>query len=454
MTTRPPHHQRRHPHRHPRRVAALAAAAVLALGACSTGSSGGSTSTGDVTTAARQVGDGTGVWDAGTVHDLAVDVDDDVVAAMIDTYQESGEKEWIEATVTLDGSTFERAGLRLKGNSSLRGVEEDADPADLPWLVRLDEFVDGQQLDGSTDFVVRSNTTETALNEAVALDLLAEAGLASEHAVATSFSVNGGTPRLRLLVQALDEAWEAENFSSAGLLYKSEAEGDWSWRGDDPEAYTDVFDQETGEDDLEPLIDFLDFLNNSSDETFRDDLPQRLDVAAFARYLAFEEVIDNFDDIDGPGNNSYLRYDAETGGFTVVAWDHNLAFGAGPGGGAGMGGPPSGELPEGMPEPPEGMPEPGSRGEHPGAGGFGGRTNVLVERFTAVEEWADLVEEAKSDLVERLYAGGIADDVIDRWVDLLTSQADDLVDPGTVNEEAEGIREVVADAVTAAADTP
>ena len=66
-------------------------------------------------------------------------------------------------------------------------------------------------------------------------------------------------------------------------------------------------------------------------------VPAHLDVASFARYLAFEEVVDNFDDIDGPGNNAFLRYDATTGGFTVVAWDHNLAFGASPGGAGGGG---------------------------------------------------------------------------------------------------------------------
>ncbi len=164
---------------------------------------------------------------------------------------------------------FERAGLRLKGNSSLRGVDDGADPTDLPWLVRLDEYVDGQAIDGWTEFIVRSNNSETALNEAVALDLLAEAGLASEHAVASSFSVNGGDARLRLVVQNLDEEWEAENFATDGLLYKAEAGGDWSYRGDDPDSYTDVFDQETGDDDLTPLIDFLDFINNSSDDGVR-----------------------------------------------------------------------------------------------------------------------------------------------------------------------------------------
>ncbi|WP_107773877.1 CotH kinase family protein [Nocardioides sediminis] len=442
------------PSRLRRRTVVIATLAVLAVGggtavAVTTADHGVATS--GVTTAAVDAGEGTGIWDAGTVHDISLEVDDGAVTSMVETYRESGEKEWIEATATIDGTTYERVGLRLKGNSSLRSVSEDSDPADLPWLLRLDEYVKGQSLDGWTDFVVRSNNTETALNEAVALDLLAEAGLASEHAVATSFTVNDGDPRLRLVVQALDEAWEAENFSTRGLLYKSEAEGDWSWRGADPDSYTDVFDQETGEDDLTPLIDLLDFLNNSTDAELQEGLADRLDLEAFARYLAFEDLVGNTDDIDGPGNNSYLRYDAESGGFTVVAWDHNLAFGGfgGPGGGPGGFGT-DGERPEGMPEgmePPEGMSEgmepPG--GERPD-GGMRGGSNVLVERFTAVDEWAAMVDDARAALVEELYASGLADEVVDRWADLLTSDAGDLVDAATVAEEADAIREVVADA--------
>jgi spore coat protein CotH len=75
----------------------------------------------------------------------------------------TGDKEWISATVTIDGTTFENAGLRLKGNSSLRGASFDTDPTALPWLIRLDKYVDGQSLDGYTQFVVRSNNSETSL---------------------------------------------------------------------------------------------------------------------------------------------------------------------------------------------------------------------------------------------------------------------------------------------------
>ena len=459
----------------PKRLAVLATLAVLTLGGCASASSESAVATNGVTSAAQTVADGTGVWDATTVHDISIEVDESAVATMITTYLETDEKEWIEATVTIDGEVYETVGLRLKGNSSLRGVSADADPADLPWLIRLDKFVDGQQLDGYSEFIVRSNTSETALNEALALDLLADAGLASEHAIATSLSVNGGDARLRLVVQNLDEEWEEENFTTDGILYKAEAGGDWTYRGDDPDSYTDVFDQETGDDDLTPLIDFLEFINTSDDEEFAAGLPERLDVEAFARYLAFEEVVDNFDDIDGPGNNSYLRYDAESGGFTVVAWDHNLAFGGSPGGGGAAGGRgapgdtagdaagdaggdaggdaagDAGERPEGMPpadgERPEGAPP--ADGERPAGGPGGGADgggdgrggdNILVERFTAVAEWADLVEEAKADLTAELVDSGSAAEVLDQWVAVLTEQAGDLVDADTVQEEADAIR--------------
>src|SRR5690606_37777149 len=108
-------------------------------------------------------------------------------------------------------------------NSSLRAADAGSEATELPWLIRLDKFVDGQNLAGRTDLVVRSNSTASSLNEAVALDLLAEAGLASHQAAAAAFSVNGAPARLRLVVENLDEFWETEHFPAAGHLYKSEA---------------------------------------------------------------------------------------------------------------------------------------------------------------------------------------------------------------------------------------
>ena len=453
-------------------LVALAGCSSADLSAAGTGAdatgSASESSSGDATAVAVGVSDdgfgAVGELDSMSVHEIEVEFDDDDFAAMLALYTSTSEKEWIEATVTIDGITFEQVGLRLKGNSSLRGVSADDDPVDLPWLIRLDKFVDGQDLDGLTDLVVRSNNTETALNEAVALELLELAGLASQDAIATAFSVNGSDATLRLAIENPDDAWMAEWFDEDGALYKAESTGDYSYRGDDPDAYDEVFDQEAGEDnaDLAPLTEFLEFINDADDATFAAELDEYLDVDAFATYLAMQDLIDNFDDIDGPGNNSYLYWDADSGRFTVVPWDHNLAFGVqngggqagGAAGGAGAqpGGAPAGEAPAGAPaEVREGVPgaRPDIAGGAPAAdGGIAGPgrdgaaagpngSNVLAERFRSADAFEALYEDQLDALRSALFDSGTADDVLTSWVDVVTGSG--LVDQTVVDEEAASI---------------
>jgi spore coat protein CotH len=447
-----------------RRFTALAVGSILALGslaACSSDDSASAASgTGTESTgtwgdsSVRTAGDVEGtIWDSTAVHTISVEVDEEALAAMIATYSAEDSKEWLTATVTIDGETFEDVGLRLKGNSSLRAVSTDTPAQDVPWLIRLDKFVDGQDLDGSTDFVVRSSTSETSLNEAVALEMLGAAGLATEEAIATRFSVNGSGEALRLVVEDPDDAWDAASFDTEGILYKAQSGGDYSYRGDDPESYTDVFSQKSpsGEDDLTPLIDFLKFLDESDDATFAAELSEHLDVDAFATYLAMQDIVGNFDDIDGPGNNSFLRYDSETGAFTVVSWDLNLAFGQMNGMGGGQ---PRADMPEGF-TPPDGAelpggvtpPDGGAGGQRPDGGqgpdggmrGAMGGDNVLVTRFLADEDFAALVDQATAELTSSLVTDGTAQEILDRWTTLLTDEASDLVDPTTITSESESI---------------
>ena len=193
-------------------------------------------------------------------------------------------------------------------------------------------------------------------------------------------------------------------------------------------------------------------INEADDETFARELGDHLDVEAFATYLAVQDLIGNFDDIDGPGNNAYLHVDVTTGLMTVVAWDHNLTFGAmnqaggpggetGPGGGGPAGGPvggpgdgrPAGAVGDGA------RPETAAGG--PADGGFGGPggANVLVERFMAVEAFAQAVEDAGAALEAELLDSGVAEEVVDRWVQVLTDDAADLVPASTITAEAAAI---------------
>ena len=356
---------------------------------------------------------GTGLFTADRLHEVVLDVGEADFRTALSTFQESGEKTWLEVTVTLDGTSYERAGLRLKGNSTLRRADSGAGAEQYPWLIRLDKVVDGQNHHGVTEVVIRVNNSASSLNEVVALDLLTAASLAGEQHSYATIRV-GDASALRVVLESPGDTWAERTMTGDGLLYKAEATGDYTYRGSDPASYDQVFDQESGDDDLAPLIEFLRFVNETSDADFASGLADRLDVPSFATYLALEDLMDNYDAIDGPGNNSYLWWDRESQRMTVVGWDHNLTFGVSnrPGGGAAAGG---GAMPGG------GAPAGG------GGRGPGGRAdNPLVTRFEAVSEFKALETAATARLRADLYAGGVASASLERWSAVLAAEAGSL----------------------------
>ncbi|MCV2395483.1 CotH kinase family protein [Actinotalea sp. M2MS4P-6] len=432
------------------RAAAVAVVVALALALAGCASSGEASSAATAApsasatgTAAGSTATTTGFFDTSQLHTIEVELDQADLDDVIATYLATGEKDWLSATVTIDGETFTDVGMRLKGNSTLRVVTADTPGEDLPWLIRLDKYVDGQSLDGVTSLVVRASSTSTAVNEAVALQLIAAAGLASEAPTEVAFSVNGDAA-LRLVIENPDDVWAARTFTSESLLYKAQAGGDYSYRGDDPAAYDDIFDQEAGEPEtLDPLIEFLAWLNESDDATFAAELDEHVDVDSLVTYLAVQELVGNADDIDGPGNNSYLQWDPDTGLMTVVSWDQNLSFGTANVGG--QGGPGAGQGAGQAPDRAPGQAAGGAAGQAAGgrpAGGAGpGRGgNVLTERFLSDPDAVAAVDAELDRLTAELVTSGVADGLLDDWQTLLTDQAGDLVDAATVAAEVDAVR--------------
>ena len=423
-------------------------------------------------------------FDQTSVHSMNITVDKAAYDKLIERYRADGSKAWIKAKVTIDGEPYRQAGMRLKGNSSLfgiggpglRGLRADAvlpagvaggrgpggpggsadvtKPESLPWLIRLDKYIDDQAHQGITEFVVRSSTTKTAINEIVALELLDRAGLASEKSASVRLRVNSGSEMLRLVIESPNQKWMEDRFGPKGMLYKADSSGDYSYRGTDPASYSEAWSQEAGEEDIRPLIEFLRFVNESTDSEFESQLPKRLDVASFATYLAIQELFNNFDDIDGPGNNSYLHYDTSAQRFTVVPWDHNLAFiglpfgGAGPFGAFDATADPTadpaldadlgGLLPtadtETATDSGVGLPDrPGI-----GAGGFPEflrKDNALVSRFHNVASFEAKYDAALEKLRSTVF-GDNAKSILKRRAAVISSGASDLIDPATITEES------------------
>jgi spore coat protein CotH len=465
-----------------------------------------------VTSASKESGDEvtqniagtTDLFDARTAHTVTVTFRDENYQRMLDTYYAEGEKEYVEADLTVDGTRIPSVGIRLKGNSTLGGLTRNGEaraggpgggrggpggragrtglkaeePETLPWLIRFDEFVEGRRYQGHREVAVRvagMGGGTTVLNEALALNLLARAGEAAQRYAYSSFTVNGRPTTARLLVEHPDEKF-ADDMGGSGVLYKSLATGRFADQGDDPTEYADDFDQITrkGSQDLQPVIDLVQWVEHSTDAEFAAHLAEHVDVASFARYAAWQNLLLNFDDMAGPGRNYYLWYDLDTAKFSVIGWDYNLTFSGdaaqGPHDAGRMGGFPGGQRPEGMqlpegmelpdgmefPEgmqPPEGMPAPGGRtdgqdGAGARGGGFGGG-NKLKERFLAAPAFRDAYEDAYRELYQAVYGSGTALKAIDEIVAVLGTVGGR--DEQAITDDAGRLRTLIEQRTTALA---
>jgi spore coat protein CotH len=62
------------------------------------------------------------LFDDTQVHEIAIKFDMADYERLIAVYQQDNEKEFIEASITIDGTTISPVGIRLKGNSTLMGL--------------------------------------------------------------------------------------------------------------------------------------------------------------------------------------------------------------------------------------------------------------------------------------------------------------------------------------------
>ncbi|MDA0635520.1 CotH kinase family protein [Nonomuraea sp. MCN248] len=409
------------------------------------------------------------LFDTSVPHEITLTFRDESYQDMLAEYAKDGEKKYVEADLTIDGTTVPSVGIRLKGNSTLRGLtwqgqrvtqgrgvpggerpegppggrarpegrqppdgfnppegfqppdgfrppgeadqqtgdQQDGrqgrrrggpggpggfgglgaelkaeEPESLPWLISFDEFVDGRRYQGHSQIAVRPVTGQSSamLNEALAIATVGAAGEPTQSYTYSAFTVNGRASAPRLVVEYLDEGYAAD--LGDGVLYKSLATGSFTYKGEDQTRYGDDFKQvnQVGGTDLQPVINLVRWVNETSDEEFAAGLSARLDVESFARYAALQHLMLNFDDMSGPGRNYYLWYDLGTRRFRVITWDLNFAY--------------NGDA---------------STGPHDSVGGFGGGMmggHKLKERFLETPAFKKLYEEQYAALYRELLAGG------------------------------------------------
>ncbi|MFI6744016.1 CotH kinase family protein [Nonomuraea sp. NPDC050451] len=308
--------------------------------------------------------------------------------------------------------------------ASLKGEE----PEKLPWLISFDEFVEGRRYQGHSQVAVRPAAmgSTTLLNEALGISLVSASGEPTQRSTYSSFTVNGRSSTPRLLVEYLDEGY-AEGLGD-GVLYKSLASGSFSYKGEDQTGYASDFKQvnKVGGKDLQPVIDLVKWVNEASDAEFAEGLADRLDVESFARYLALQNLMVNFDDMAGPGRNYYLWYDLNTRKFKVITWDLNFAF--------------NGDAKSGVNDTiGMGFGRGGSQGSTPPEGGGMMRMgHPLKEKFLKNAKFKKIYEEQYRVLYGKLLGNDTAVGLLD---ELVTSyKLNEKADTAKVDAEARTLR--------------
>jgi spore coat protein CotH len=433
------------------------------------------------------------LFDDTVVHEIVVLISEENQKQMVTTYQETGEKDYFSADVIIDGVRINNVGIRLKGNASLRSLRggmrggqeggmggrpeggmrgrpegdipdrpegggrfgEDRRPAgdgDVPmqggdgmmpmsdssntgrvsYLVKFDEYVEGQRYQGYAKIALRSYGTSydaAQLHEPVSNYVFNSVGVPISETAYISLQFNNDEPQLYAVVEEVDQVYIDRIFpDSEGVLYKVQQVGNsFTYLGEDPSSYDRAFSQETAKNDadLAPLIDFIRFVNEATDEEFARDLPKWLDVDAFASYLAINNLLMNYDSLAGMGNNYYLYYDEDR--FTILAWDTNESLGKMSMGGStnldlywqavgsrfgGLFDDNTQQLDQTTNNPPRGR-------QGGGPGGRGGN-HLLMTRFFATPEYLELYEEKLKTFYEQIF-DGLLTSKIEEYAALVTA---------------------------------
>jgi hypothetical protein len=164
-------------------------------------------------------------------------------------------------------------------------------------------------------------------------------------------TVDGLDRGIYTLVEQVDKRFLKRNFGTEddaddGNLYKAvyigTSAGALEWLGDSKNDYVsttdcpNAFDEcglvlKTNEEDVAlndyaDLLNFLDVINHTPDETFEAALEVVFDVDSFLRFTAVTVAIASFDTYLGMAHNYYLYHRPDTGRFVMIPWDLNESY--------------------------------------------------------------------------------------------------------------------------------
>ncbi len=253
---------------------------------------------------------------------------------------------WVPATLSFEGKDWYKVGIRYKGNSTLRNAYQ-SNTDKYPFKLDFDEFEDdfpvinNQRFYGFKQLNLSNNDSDGSfMREKLASDLFREFGVAAPRTAFYAVYLDRGNGSefigLYTLVEEVDDSVPDSQFpDNDGNLYKPDgdaasfASGTW----DEEEMDLKTNEDEADYSDAKAFYDLLHSSSRTSDPIqWKTDLENMFNVDTFLKYLAVNNVIQNWDTY-GVMTHNYFLYNDE-GLLTWIPWDNNESFQNGKMGGA------------------------------------------------------------------------------------------------------------------------
>lgn len=240
------------------------------------------------------------------------------------------------------GSTsYTDVGVRLKGNSTYSHPNDKKS-----FKIDFNKYITSQNYDGLKKLNFNNNFKDPSMmREKIFFDVCKDVGVAAPRANFANVYFNGVLWGFYTVVEQIDDQfldWKIGD--DAGNLFKAGdnfgnggpgggttgSEGDLVDYGFSQTAYADRYELKTNENinDWTDLIDFINFINNSTDNEFETQLENRFELDEFLYSLALDNLFSNLDSYIGSARNWYLYHNETSNKWHWIKWDANESFGS------------------------------------------------------------------------------------------------------------------------------
>lgn len=228
--------------------------------------------------------------------------------------------------------------IRLKGNSSYGHPGNKKS-----FKVDFNDYVSGQKYDGMKKLNFNNGFKDpTFMREKIFMDMCRAAGIPAPRVNYCNVYFNDVFWGFYSFIEQVDKEFIQSNFANDdGNLFKA---GDGF--GSNPvfadlidygtlqSAYDLRYELKTNEtvNDWSDLIEFIGFINNSTNTDFGNNLGTQINKTPFLRSVATDILFSNLDSYQNSARNYYVYHDLYFDRWEWIKWDGNEAFGTYSGG--------------------------------------------------------------------------------------------------------------------------